>query len=103
MKIYSISKYSLGAAISAASWGGAVAQDLQKEITVRHDDVPEFREVSKINVEPRISLPAIQPVEMPYSYSQVKVGINGSVSTLSPASFADSIYTSPYRVLAMPL
>lgn len=97
MKIYSISKYILGAAISAASWGGAVAQDLQKEITVRHDDVPEFREVSKINVEPRISLPAIQPVEMPYSYSQVKVGINGSVSTLSPASFADSIYTSPYR------
>lgn len=87
------------AAIAAAMilTSPAFAQDLRENVTVRYDRVPELRDYEKLNINPRIDLSAVRLSALPYSTRQVKVAVPGSIPTLAPAAYADSIYTSPYR------
>lgn len=84
-------------AVLAATVLSGAAQELHTEVEVRYNETPQLREINKIGMTPTISLPAERSVRMPYSTSDVRVGVPGSISTLEPAAYADTIYTSPYR------
>ncbi len=87
------------AAIAAAMilTGQVSAQDMRENVTVQYDRIPELRDYEKLNINPRIELSAVRLSALPYSTRQVKVAVPGTIPTLAPAAYADSIYTSPYR------
>ena len=87
----------LGIAAAAAS----SAQGLKKEITVQHDVVPEAAEVSKLQFTPALTLPQLQRPQLDYSTRSVFASVAPSITTLGPAAWADSIYTSPYKGYAV--
>ncbi|MCM1482978.1 MAG: hypothetical protein NC043_01470 [Muribaculaceae bacterium] len=85
------------AAISLAAASGAGAQTLEQEITVDHEVIPEHREVSRPYFTPAITLPSITQKHLAYSSRPINIAVPGSITTLEPAAFADTLYTSPYR------
>ena len=87
----------ISAALILAASLGASAQSLEQEITVEHEAVPEYRDVTRPYYAPAIKLPTITPKRLGYSARPVSISIPGTISTLEPAAFADTLYTSPYR------
>lgn len=75
----------------------ASAQDLHTEVEVRYKETPQLREINKISMTPTITLPTENASRIPYSAADVRVGVPGSITTLQPAAYGDTIYTSPYR------
>ncbi len=77
--------------------GSAKAQNTHQDITVRYEETPTLRAVEKLALTPAVSLPEVRLSTLPYSSRQVKVNLPASITKLEPASYADSIYTSPYK------
>lgn len=73
------------------------AQELKKDVEIRYQETPELRNMTKLQVDPTISLPAVTSTTLPYSTGGVDITIPSSITTLEPAPYADTIYTSPYR------
>lgn len=84
-------------AILAMTVAAGSAQDLNTEVEVRYNVTPQLRDFSKIALTPTISVPQTATVTPPYSYTDVRVGVPGSITTLEAAAYADTIYTSPWR------
>lgn len=84
-------------AILALTAIGGTAQSLNTEVEIRYNETPQLRDFNKIALTPAISVPKASTILPPYSYTDVRVGVPGSITTLEAASYADSIYTSPWR------
>lgn len=84
-------------AILAAASLSAVAQDTTTEVELRYKENPELRDFSKLSLTPAINLPAVTLSRLPYSSSDVRVTVPGSITTLETAAYADTIYSSPFR------
>lgn len=75
----------------------AGAQEVKKDVEIRYKEAPELHDMTKLSIDPEISLPPQKATSLPYSTSGVDVAIPSSISILEPAPYADTIYTSPYR------
>lgn len=95
--IHSIPKAALAIALFSLSAATVGAQEVKKDVEIRYQEAPELRDMTKLSVDPSISLPPQKATALPYSTAAVDVAIPSSISTLEPAPFADTIYTSPYR------
>lgn len=84
-------------AVALIAGCGVWGQGLQKEISVTHEDEPERREVSKLALNPVVSLAPVQKTQLPYSSRQVKVSVLPSMTVLNPAAYGDTLPVSPYR------
>lgn len=73
------------------------AQTLEQEITVDHDVVPEHRDVTRRYFTPSTTLPTIKAKRMSYNTSGVSIRVPGSIPTLDPAAYADTIPTASWR------
>lgn len=77
---------------------GLMAQEpLRQEITVDHEVVPESRDIQRMNLNPTMTLPKVAEKHMTYSSRMVNIAVPGTISTLDPAAYADTIPTSPWR------
>lgn len=87
----------LVALVSAGLLGANAQENLRQEITVTHHEEVKPTDAVRLNVSPTVSMPALASQKLDYSMRQIRVGVPATLSTLSPASYADSIYRSPYR------
>lgn len=77
--------------------GGAMAQDLTKEITVEKDIVPIEREASRIDMLPQLRLPAVAMKKLSWSDRAVSAPVTATISTLAPASYLASMDKPEYK------
>lgn len=84
------------ALLSATSFA-ASAQDLSTEVEIRYQETPELRETNKLSLTPSVTLPKERAAGLAFSSRALRVAVPGTINTLEPAAYADSIYTSPYR------
>jgi len=88
----------LAAVIIAGAAPSVMAQEeLNQEITVKHHEEVKPTDAVKLNVSPMVSMPALPSQRLSYGNRQVKVGVPASISSLAPASYADTIYRSPFK------
>lgn len=87
----------LTAIMFACPFQAPAQQQLEQEITVEHEVVPERRDVSRLNFMPAATLPAVKTVPLAYSTRNVQITVPGTINTLQPAAFADTLAVSPYR------
>lgn len=83
--------------ILAATVFTATAQEISTEVEIRYKETPQLREFNKMDLIPAISLPNEKNATLPYNTGDVRVGVPGSITTLEATSYADTIYTSPWR------
>lgn len=84
----------------AAVAGSAAAQepdDLNQEITVTHHEEVKPTDAVKLNVSPAVSMPAMVSQRLAYGTRRISVVVPASISTLGPAAYGDTIYSSSYR------
>ena len=89
----------IASALVACGFTTALAQDLNTEITVSHEVVPEEQAATRLRVLPQISLPAITAGKLPLA-SNVTMNLNEItpfISTLEPAPYLNTLKQSPYR------
>lgn len=80
---------------------GALAQDLNTEITVNHEIVPEEKAATRMRWLPTISLPAVNAGRLP-AYSTFMPGtLTPYIMPLSAAQYADTAVCSPWRGYAV--
>lgn len=87
---------SLLCAIAAATVGSS-AQDLNTEVTIEREVVPEERPATRINSNPAISLPDIEAKKLNFSERLITAAPTPGISHLEPASYADSLEFSPFK------
>ena len=80
--------------LAIAASMSASAQGLRKEITVQHEVVPEQTDVTMLRFTPRFTLPQLQRPSLDYSTRSVFATVQPTITTLGPAAWGDSIYTS---------
>lgn len=83
-------------ALSAAALGLS-AQELSTEVEIRYEEAPELQNFDKLTLNPSVRLSSQKASVLPYSSRNLHVGVPGSISTLEPAAYADTIYSSPFR------
>lgn len=84
-------------ALSLALASSALAQDLNTQITVRHEVVPEERAVSRLAILPTVSLPSVNPGRLPIASNLFESKLSPFIATLNPAEFAASAPRYPWR------
>lgn len=75
----------------------AGAQDLHQDIEIERDIEPVEHDVNKLNITPAISLPPLHNVKLSLNERAIATSVTPLISFLEPASYADSLYVSPYR------
>lgn len=95
MKLYKV--VMAGATLLVTSSQLHAQEPLTQEITVDHEVVPERRDVNRLNYMPVSNLPKVKPVPLTYSNRSVQLAVPGTINTLQPAAFADTLATWPYR------
>lgn len=73
------------------------AQNLNTEITVTHEIVPEERAATRLRVLPTVSLPEIKAGRLPAASRYVPASMTPFISPLSAAAYGDSIRKYPWR------
>lgn len=79
------------------SASAAVAQDLNKEITIEKEIVPEQRAATRLNVPHSIITPQIRKSNLRFSDSDPDVRLAPGIVTLDPARTAAAVGAYPYR------
>lgn len=74
-----------------------VGDDLSKEITVEKEIVPEQRAATRLNVSPKVVLPAVTAKRLSYSEHGVTAQVPPSIAVLEPAACKDSLPAEKYR------
>lgn len=73
------------------------AQSLKKEINVRHESAPERIDSRRLPINPLVTLPQSKAQNLRYSSRDVSIDIPETVTTLAPASYGDTLPSSPFR------
>lgn len=77
------------------------AEDLNTQITVRHEVVPEERAASRLSIFPAISLPAVNPGRLPAATDATASKLTPFIRTLEPAAYATTPTPWPWRGYAV--
>lgn len=85
----------LAAAIAAMPC--AVAEELDTEISIERQVVPEHRTANRLNLLPRLELPAVTQVRLKSTDRATAVAVPAYVSTLDPAAYGTSAEKYPWR------
>lgn len=94
------SHYILPAMLLVAS--AAQAQDnLDAEITVQHEVVPEERAATRVRILPTVQLPTLNPGRLAAATSPSFGTITPFINTLEPAAYAGTLQKSPYKGYAV--
>lgn len=88
-------RYILPVCLLSAS--AAMAQDLNKEITIEKEIVPEQRAATRLNVPHSIITPQIRKSSLRFSDSDPDVGLVPGIVMLDPARTAAAVGAYPYR------
>lgn len=83
-----IAKPIAAAAITAFVALTASSQSLNKEISVERDILPEYREASRLRLTPVITLPALRPSTLTYSFTDNPAKVSSYATALSLPTFA---------------
>lgn len=75
----------------------AFAQDLNTEITVTHEVVPEERAATRLRVLPVVTLPEIKAGRLPAASRYVPASLTPYIIPLSAAAYQDSLQRYPWR------
>lgn len=73
------------------------AQDLNSEITITHQVVPEEQAATRMRLMPKISLPSIQTGRLQPVNSTTFSKLSPFINTLEPAPYLTSLSTYPYK------
>lgn len=73
---------------------GAAAQELNTEITVTHQVVPEEQAATRLRMIPSVSLPQVSQARLPMSSSTSWAKLTPEIVTLEPARWATSLLRS---------
>lgn len=85
------------ALVSLALTMTATADELNKEITVEKEIVPQEREAQRLTQLPKFSLPAVETKKLQWSDRAVAAPLTHDITVLAPAAYAASMERSPYR------
>ncbi len=85
----------LAAAIAAMPC--AVAEELDTEISIERQVVPEHRTANRLNLLPRLELPAVTQVRLKSTDRATAVAVPAYVNTLDPAAYGTSAEKYPWR------
>ncbi len=77
------------------------AQDLNTEITVNHEVVPEEQAATRLRILPQISLPKVNVGRLPAASRFLPAEISPYIIPLSPAAYLDKERSYPFRGYAM--
>ena len=88
-------------AVAALTTFGISAQDLNKEISIDKDIVPELNDAERISVNPAIPQLKIKNVKLNYNEKAKLVETASNITLLDPANNVDTMKVSPYRGYAM--
>lgn len=80
--------------------GTLVAQNISTEVTVKYDERPTLMQVDKLTITPAITLPSLPKASLPLTATE-QIQLPNAITTLQPAAWGDTIYTSPYRGYAV--
>lgn len=94
------SRYSLALGVLALGMTAA-AQDLNTEITVNHEVVPEEQAATRLRIMPQISLPKVDVGRLPAVAHYLPAQLSPFISPLGPASYLDQNVRYAYRGYAM--
>lgn len=86
---------------SAGFLSASAQENLQQEITVTHHEEVKPTDAVKLSINPSVKMPALTAQKLDYSMRRVSVDVPTSLTILSPAAYADTIYRSPYRGYAV--
>jgi len=75
----------------------AAAQDLNSEITVSHEVVPEERAATRLRVLPTLTLPSVTPGKLSAATGVSSAELNPAIVTLEPADYANTLTHTPWR------
>ncbi len=73
------------------------AQSIDTEVKIRYEETPRLTELNKLTLTPAMNIPKTQAAVLSYSTRNPSITLPGSITTLDPAGYADTIYSSPYR------
>lgn len=73
------------------------AQNLNTEITVSHEVVPEERAATRLRLLPSVSLPSVNPGRLPSASRFTPATMTPFINRLEAACYADSLRRSPWR------
>lgn len=73
------------------------AAQINTEVEIRYEETPTLRELNKLTLTPTMTLPKISGGSLAYSTRNPSITLPGTISTLDPAGYADTLYSSPYR------
>ena len=92
-------KYTLTTAIAAMMLAApcAMAEDIDTEIAIERQVVPEHRSASRLNLLPELQLPAVKQMRLNPSDRISSITIPAYMTTLDPASYATAADPYPWR------
>jgi len=92
-------KYTVTTAIAALMLTApyAMAEDIDTEIAIERQVVPEHRSATRLNLLPELQLPAVKQVRLNPSDRISAITIPGYMTTLDPASYATAADPYPWR------
>lgn len=73
------------------------SQELNSEITVTHQVVPEEQAATRLRVLPSVSLPKVTPGRLPMASSLIQAELSPEILTLEPAEWATRMLRSQQR------
>ncbi len=97
MKLQYIIFSSLISIASVVNAQTASQEELSKEITIEKEIIPEQRVATRLNVAPKVVLPAVKAKRLTYSDRSVATSVPVSIATLEPASYGDKLSSSYNR------
>ena len=77
--------------------GVSSAQQINTEVEIRYEETPRLTELNKLTLTPTMILPETGKATLSYSTRNPSITLPGTITTLDPAGYADTIYASPYR------
>lgn len=82
---------------AAAAIMAAAQEQLNKEITIEREIVPELRAASRLNLYPQLQQVGFKPVTLRFSDMTDATSIPGMITTLEPANTLPAVAKTPYR------
>lgn len=79
----------------------AVAQNLNTEITVNHEVVPEERAATRLRMLPQLTLPRVDAGRLPVASRFVPTQLSPFINPLDPTGYLDQTPVYPWRGYAM--
>lgn len=90
-------KYTAMALLAAMTAPAIAAEELDTEIAIERQVVPEHRAATRLNLLPELNLPAVKQMRLNPSDRVTTVAIPAYVTTLDPASYATTAEPYPWR------